>query len=250
MIIDAMAESGEGYEFVRWLRANVPEPNRHTPVLLTAAHTKASDVANARDCGSHFIVAKPLAPIVVLERIIWIAKEGRAFVLSDEYVGPDRRFAKSGAIADHPRRRREDQIALQDEAAAESARRGAARGRRGSLHRPPVESRVMSSVGYEFPKYKLTSQLRETGRHGGRRGGGSGRRQPRGAAPGLRRRAAERGGGGACLLPDLPGQLRCRGVAAALRDLGARGRHRRGLRRARGGRHLRQPLQPPGPPRR
>lgn len=115
MIIDAMAESGEGYEFVRWLRANVPEPNRHTPVLLTAAHTKASDVANARDCGSHFIVAKPLAPIVVLERIIWIAKEGRAFVLSDEYVGPDRRFTKNEPKADHPRRRREDQVELQPE---------------------------------------------------------------------------------------------------------------------------------------
>jgi DNA-binding response OmpR family regulator len=120
MIIDAMAESGEGYEFVRWLRANVPEPNRHTPVLLTAAHTKVSDVANARDCGSHFIVAKPLAPIVVLERIIWIAKEGRAFVLSDEYVGPDRRFAKADAGGDHPRRRREDPIALQDDPAPET----------------------------------------------------------------------------------------------------------------------------------
>ncbi len=119
MIVDAMAESGEGYEFVRWLRANVPEPNRHTPVLLTAAHTKASDVANARDCGSHFIVAKPLAPIVVLERIIWIAKEGRAFVLSDEYVGPDRRFAKNDPAGDHPRRRREDQVELQPEAAAD-----------------------------------------------------------------------------------------------------------------------------------
>jgi DNA-binding response OmpR family regulator len=117
MIVDAMAESGEGYEFVRWLRANVPEPNRHTPVLLTAAHTKASDVASARDCGSHFIVAKPLAPIVVLERIIWIAKEGRAFVLSDEYIGPDRRFAKSNPEGEQPRRRREDQIELQAEAA-------------------------------------------------------------------------------------------------------------------------------------
>ena len=112
MIVDAMAESGEGYEFVRWLRNNVPEPNRHTPVLLTAAHTKASDVANARDCGGHFIVAKPLAPIVVLERIIWIAREGRAFVLSDDYVGPDRRFAKADPDADHPRRRREDHIQL------------------------------------------------------------------------------------------------------------------------------------------
>jgi len=126
MIVDAMAESGEGYEFVRWLRQNVPEPNRHTPVLLTAAHTKASDVANARDCGSHFIVAKPLAPIVVLERIIWIAKEGRAFVLSDEYIGPDRRFAKSDADEDHPRRRREDQIELQAEAAAGETREAAA----------------------------------------------------------------------------------------------------------------------------
>jgi len=120
MVIDAMAESGEGYDFVRWLRASVPEPNRHTPVLLTTAHTKASDVASARDCGSHFIVAKPLAPIVVLERIIWIAKEGRAFVLSDEYVGPDRRFAKNDPKSDHPRRRREDQIELQAEAAAET----------------------------------------------------------------------------------------------------------------------------------
>ena len=126
MIVDAMAESGEGYEFVRWLRANVPEPNRHTPVLLTAAHTRASDVANARDCGSHFIVAKPLSPIVVLERIIWIAKEGRAFVLSDQYVGPDRRFAKSDPAGELPRRRRQDQIALPPEPASKNPGEAAA----------------------------------------------------------------------------------------------------------------------------
>lgn len=128
MIIDAMAKSGEGYDFVRWLRSSVPEPNRHTPVLLTTAHTKASDVASARDCGSHFIVAKPLAPIVVLERIIWIAKEGRAFVLSDEYVGPDRRFAKNDPKGDYPRRRREDQIELQPDEAESSSETPAADG--------------------------------------------------------------------------------------------------------------------------
>jgi CheY-like chemotaxis protein len=108
MVVDAIAESGEGYEFVRWLRKSVPEPNRHAPVLLTAAHTRASDVNSARDCGSHFIVTKPLAPIVVLERIIWIAREGRAFLLSDSYIGPDRRSAKADANADHPRRRHDD----------------------------------------------------------------------------------------------------------------------------------------------
>jgi CheY-like chemotaxis protein len=108
MVVDTIAESGEGYEFVRWLRKGVPEPNRHVPVLLTAAHTRASDVASARDCGGHFIVTKPLAPIVVLERIIWIAREGRAFLLSDGYIGPDRRFARSDVKPDHPRRRVDD----------------------------------------------------------------------------------------------------------------------------------------------
>jgi CheY-like chemotaxis protein len=108
MVVDTIAESGEGYEFVRWLRKGVAEPNRHAPVLLTAAHTRASDVASARDCGSHFIVTKPLAPIVVLERIIWIAREGRAFLLSDGYVGPDRRFARPDDKGDHPRRRYDD----------------------------------------------------------------------------------------------------------------------------------------------
>jgi DNA-binding response OmpR family regulator len=113
MIIDSIAESGEGYELVRWVRRNAPEPNRHAPVLLTAGHTRASDVAKARDCGSHFIVTKPLAPIVVLERIIWIAREGRGFLLSDGYVGPDRRFARKEPPKNNPRRRREDIEATQ-----------------------------------------------------------------------------------------------------------------------------------------
>jgi hypothetical protein len=49
---------------------------------------------------------------VVLERVIWIAREGRAFVLSDNYIGPDRRFAKSDGDGDHPRRRHDDKPRL------------------------------------------------------------------------------------------------------------------------------------------
>lgn len=119
MIVDSIAETGEGYEFVRWLRRSAPEPNRHAPILMTAAHTRASDVAKARDCGGHFIVAKPLAPIVVLERIVWIAREGRAFLLSDSYIGPDRRLGRE-APADHPRRRRNDAAAPSEDPGVEA----------------------------------------------------------------------------------------------------------------------------------
>jgi DNA-binding response OmpR family regulator len=90
------------------MRKSAAEPNRYAPVLITAAHTRASDVTKARDCGGHIMVTKPFAPIVVLERIIWIAREGRAFLQSETYTGPDRRIAKNEPPADHPRRRRED----------------------------------------------------------------------------------------------------------------------------------------------
>lgn len=106
-IVDAMAPTGAGYDFVRWLRNNAQEPNCYTPVILTTAHTPASDIARARDCGGHIIVKKPIAPIVLLERIVWVAREGRPFLFSGSYVGPDRRFRDDGP-PDGAGRRRED----------------------------------------------------------------------------------------------------------------------------------------------
>jgi CheY-like chemotaxis protein len=121
IIADSMSHSGEGYDFVRWLRNEASEPNVHAPVLLTAAHTKISDVNRARDCGSHFIVAKPIAPVVMLERIIWVSKEGRGFVLCDDYVGPDRRFHDVGPPPYRIGLRREDRMRREAEVEAAEA---------------------------------------------------------------------------------------------------------------------------------
>lgn len=107
-IVDGMA-SGKGYDFVQWLRSSGLEPNCYTPVLLTTAHTPATDVVRARDCGGHIIVKKPFAPIVMLERIIWVAKEGRPFLFSENYVGPDRRFRDDGPPKGKGRRREDQQ---------------------------------------------------------------------------------------------------------------------------------------------
>lgn len=95
LIVDAMA-SGGGYDFVHWLRRSGIRPNCYAPVLLTAAHTPAAAIANARDCGSHIVMAKPLTPKAMLDRIIWVARTGRRFVECDNYVGPDRRFKEAG----------------------------------------------------------------------------------------------------------------------------------------------------------
>ncbi len=105
-IVDAMG--GEGYDYIKWLRHSRVEPNCFVPVLLTAGHTPSAAVNQARDCGAHFIMAKPLTPITVLERILWIAREGRRFVECDTYMGPDRRFKNEGVPAGMAGRRRDD----------------------------------------------------------------------------------------------------------------------------------------------
>ncbi len=108
IIVDATGPSTTGTKFVSWLRRSGIEPNCYAPVLLTSGHTAQNSVLEARDCGAHFIIAKPLTPLIVLERIIWIAKEGRKFLESDAYVGPDRRFKNVGVPTGMEGRRRDD----------------------------------------------------------------------------------------------------------------------------------------------
>lgn len=108
VIADSLGASGEGYEFVSWLRRSGIKPNYGAPVLLTAGHTPTASVAKARDCGAHFILRKPLTPIAVLERIVWIGREGRHFVECDTYAGPDRRFKNQGIPGGGKGRRRDD----------------------------------------------------------------------------------------------------------------------------------------------
>lgn len=117
VVVDAGNSSEDGYEFVRWLRTEGPEPNRYAPVLVTAGHTPVASVSRARDCGAQFIIKRPLSPLAVLERIVWVSREGRGFVVSDTYVGPDRRFNPL-ELRENGRRREDRQAAL---AAAQTA---------------------------------------------------------------------------------------------------------------------------------
>ena len=104
-IVDGMAPDGGGYDFVRWLRTEAGEPNAYAPVIVTTSHTPSRDVTRARDCGGHIIIKKPISPIVMLERILWVSKNGRAFLYADDYVGPDRRFRTEDAPGGAGRRR-------------------------------------------------------------------------------------------------------------------------------------------------
>ena len=59
---------------------------------MTASHIRRGRVAEARDCGANFVVTKPFSPTLLLERILWVARDSRPFLEVGDYLGPDRRF--------------------------------------------------------------------------------------------------------------------------------------------------------------
>jgi DNA-binding response OmpR family regulator len=108
IVVDAQLSDMDGYDFVRWLRSSKIEPNCAAPVILLTGHTQVSNVTKGRDCGANFIVAKPLVPRILLDRVMWVARENRLFIESPTYSGPDRRFKFVGPPAGIEGRRADD----------------------------------------------------------------------------------------------------------------------------------------------
>lgn len=105
IICDGSLPDGETYDFVHALRRSDMEPNRFCPVMIIQGHTPIDQIQKARDCGANFVVAKPITPRLLLERVLWIAQESRPFIELDGYVGPDRRFQNLGSPNGAGRRR-------------------------------------------------------------------------------------------------------------------------------------------------
>ncbi len=103
LVVDCDMPGIDGFELVRWLRRSGLEPNAFVPVIMTAAHIRRPRVTEARDCGASFIITKPFSAATLLERIVWVARDGRPFLEVGDYFGPDRRFRT--APAPHEERR-------------------------------------------------------------------------------------------------------------------------------------------------
>ncbi len=106
---------GNGIEFVRAVRLDSKHSRRSIPMVITMGTARRISVGQARDSGANFVLSKPVAPVVLYDRIAWIARKPRPFWESPTYYGPDRRFREE----EHdgvPKRRLSDgdNVALED----------------------------------------------------------------------------------------------------------------------------------------
>jgi CheY-like chemotaxis protein len=85
-----------GLELTRSIRraAVTPDrrvPNPEVPVIIVTAHRSQSEVEEARKAGVNEFVIKPFTPAALLSRIEMVLTRPRPFIVSEAYIGPDRR---------------------------------------------------------------------------------------------------------------------------------------------------------------
>lgn len=108
VVCETALPEGDGFEFIRELRWSEHEPNRRIPAILLTTTVKQTDVMRARDCGANLVITRPIVPDTILQRIHWLAREPRPFVVSETYCGPDRRYHNLGPPPGLPGRRKDD----------------------------------------------------------------------------------------------------------------------------------------------
>ena len=118
VLINSNLKEAGVYDFIHWLRRYDVPPNCYASVVLIAGHTPRSNVERARDSGANIVMAKPVSPMSVLERLVWTAREKRNFVKCATYAGPDRRFQNLGPPLGLSGRRLDDQASIAEEPAA------------------------------------------------------------------------------------------------------------------------------------
>jgi CheY-like chemotaxis protein len=85
-----------GLAMTRTIRRNEANENRTIPILLMTGDARESTIARSRDVGANMVIAKPMSPKGLYDRLAWIAYSPRNFVDTETYFGPDRRFKIEG----------------------------------------------------------------------------------------------------------------------------------------------------------
>lgn len=84
-------KGGSGLELVRQIRRAQDSPNRTLPIIMMTGRGELQDVQRARDAGITEFVVKPFSAQALYSRIEQLIEQPRGFVVTENFVGPERR---------------------------------------------------------------------------------------------------------------------------------------------------------------
>lgn len=91
IIIDAELPEGDACQLIMDIRANKVCDNPFVPVIITAWQPGADMVKRMVNSGADDLLVKPISPAFLLQRIEVLAGARKPFVVTSDYIGPDRR---------------------------------------------------------------------------------------------------------------------------------------------------------------
>jgi two-component system chemotaxis response regulator CheY len=94
-----------GFALTRSIRRDSASEHRAIPILLMTSDTREATIKEGRDAGANMVVAKPLSPANLYDRLAWVAFNPRQYIDTATYFGPDRRFKNMGGPNGIGRRR-------------------------------------------------------------------------------------------------------------------------------------------------
>lgn len=115
LLCDARLPPQGGLSLTRAIRRKADNENRVMPILVMSGDTRETTIKQARDTGANMVIAKPISPASLYDRLAWIALTPRQFVDTPTYFGPDRRFKIQGYPNGIGRRKSDHEIVVADE---------------------------------------------------------------------------------------------------------------------------------------
>tara|TARA_R110002072_G_scaffold65907_1_gene162872 strand:+ start:1607 stop:2164 length:558 start_codon:yes stop_codon:yes gene_type:complete len=99
LITDWHMEPMDGTTLVKTLRHSSVDELRYLPIIMLSGHSDMTRVREARDCGVHDFLTKPVSAKSLLARLTTIVENPRPFIKTESYFGPDRRHQDLGPPA-------------------------------------------------------------------------------------------------------------------------------------------------------
>ena len=116
LICDAKLPPHGGLSLTQTIRGKSDNEHRTIPILVMASDSRESTIKRARDAGANMVIAKPISPANLYDRLGWVAFNPRKFVDTTTYFGPDRRFKIEGYPGGVGRRKGDKSIDVGQEA--------------------------------------------------------------------------------------------------------------------------------------
>ncbi len=88
----------DGMNFVHYVRHSDDLVHRDIPIIMLTGRAETHDVEKARDSGVTEFVVKPFTANTLSHRIIQVIDNPRSFVISKQFIGPDRRRKEIGTV--------------------------------------------------------------------------------------------------------------------------------------------------------